>query len=107
MSSLSSQNTRPEAEEGKFKGGADKNPNSANSTSEAIEHLMQAKELFIRAARDLAKESNQNVSQKYQEGREEALRRTEEGRQLISDKPLASLGVAFGLGVLVSFLFRK
>jgi len=91
--------------------GDKKSANELDSGRESVlsayNELLEAKRHFRNAAEAAGMDLKDEVLEQLLEGREKAADIGRQSQDLVNDRPLASLGIAFGIGVLVSQLLSR
>lgn len=80
---------------------------SQSASAEALNHLIQAKNLFLSAAKELSAHSGQRIDEGIQSGKETLGNQVERGRSFVVERPFSSLGIALGVGFILSLILRK
>jgi ElaB/YqjD/DUF883 family membrane-anchored ribosome-binding protein len=73
----------------------------------AYSNLMEAKDHFKRAAEAAGLDLKHEASDHYSKGKAKASELSSQATGYIHEKPLASLGIAFAAGFLISQLYSK
>ncbi len=80
---------------------------SKEAALEAYEKLLEAQQHFRHAAEAAGMDLKQDAVEQLHRGRDKADELGQEASRYVQDKPLASLGIAFVFGYILSQLFSR
>lgn len=80
---------------------------SKAAVSEAYDKLIEAKDHFQKAARSAGVDAKHDALDQYEKGRKKAGELTDQATDYMRKKPLATVGIAFAAGFLISKVLTR